>query len=105
MVGEYEIATSHVYVYLFAVSPEVAGAALDMPSWPSFEGFHSSLRLEARFPEIITIRRIISFPESEIADTFFFVLVLFHPCPGLHAFHIQMSEIPVVFETPYVIVD
>jgi hypothetical protein len=102
---KYEIAATHMNIDLFTMPPEITGTTLYMPSWSSFESFWSIFRFKMCFPEILAIGFIISFPESEITETLFFVFILFDPCSGFHTFQVEMSEITVFFETLDIKVD
>lgn len=98
MMWKDEIYTAHVDIDLFSVSPEITSTTLYMPSWSSFECFCSIFCLKLCLPKIFTISAIVSFPESEIADTFFFIFILFDSRPGFHPFHVEMREVTIFFE-------
>ena len=86
MVGKDEIYSTHVYIDLFSVSPEVTGATLYMPTWSAFECFCSFFCFKMSFPKVLAIVGIVTFPERKIADTFFFIFVLFDASACFHAF-------------------
>lgn len=98
MMGEYEIDSPHMDIYLFTMSPEITGAAFDVPAWPPFQFFCSILGLKLGFPEIFTISIVVSFPECEITDAFFFIFILLDSCTGFHTFHVEVSEVTIFFK-------
>lgn len=99
MMREYEINSSHMDIDLFTMSPEITGTTFYVPPWTSFESTWTIFGFKMSFPEIFSISGIVSFPESEITDAFFLILILFDSSSGLHAFHVEMSQITVFFET------
>jgi len=98
MMRKYEIDSSHMNIDLFTMPPEITSATFYMPTWSPFESFWSIFGLEICFPEIFSISRIISFPESKITHTFFFILILFDPYSSFHPLYIEMSQISIFFE-------
>lgn len=95
---EDEIHASHMDIDLLTKSPQITGTTLDMPPRSSFQRFFAFTCLETGFPEILSISGIISFPESEVADAFFFIFILFHTCTSFHAFHVEVGEVAIIFE-------
>lgn len=98
MMREDEIHASHMDIDLLAKSPEITSTTLYMPSWPSFQRFFAFTCLKIGFPEILPISGIISFPESEVTDTFFFIFILLHARASFHAFHVEVGEVTIIFE-------
>ena len=85
---EHEVLTSQVQVEAGSQQFHPHGAALDMPSGPSF-----APRTRPKYFPVFGHPR---FPESEIRDGFLGILITLHAFADAHLFKIQLHQLAVL---------